>query len=696
MKLHHKLFGLSFAGVATTALVGLTAFWALSRTASANRHAELDGSVRRAEALAEFNRAGIRGDVFAALYASEQSGTRERTVILKRLEEHAASLRESVAEIERMNDAPLVEEQVRKVGPLVDAYLAASRQIAAEAFSDRAAAVASVAAFEGGWVTLSTEMRKLSDLIVADAEETAYAQKDTSRNAVIAIFAVMFLGALAALDLAWRTSRRIAGTVTAVAESVEKLRSGCLTSFGNGVEAAARGELSYEIATGVDPLEVRGDDEIADLGHTFNSMLEQTSGAIGSFEEVRATLRDLTAEMATLVEAARNGRLAERGDAEKFRGAYRELIEGINATLDAVVDPVNEAATVLERVAEKDLTARVEGEYRGDHARIKEALNGALDDLGEALAQVSAAAGQVGSASEQINAGSQALAQSASDQACSLEEVSSSLQEMSSMSKQNSANSREANSLAEAARGATQRGMASMGRLSEAVERIKASADHTAKIIKTIDEIAFQTNLLALNAAVEAARAGEAGKGFAVVAEEVRNLAMRSAEAARNTSELIEGSVKNAEEGVELNREVLRNLEEISGQVNKVREVMGEIAAASEQQTQGVGQINIAVEQMNSLTQASAANSEESASAAEELSSQAGVMLGLVRQFQLEDDYRAPPAPPARRARKVPALTISGARPRRSANGNGNGHGRLDAERLIPFDDDDATTLQEF
>ena len=264
------------------------------------------------------------------------------------------------------------------------------------------------------------------------------------------------------------------------------------------------------------------------------------------------------------------------------------------------------------------------------------------------------------------------------------------------MSKQNSANAQEANALANAAQGATQRGVDSMTRLSGAVERIKASADQTAKIIKTIDEIAFQTNLLALNAAVEAARAGEAGKGFAVVAEEVRNLAMRSAEAARNTSELIEGSVKNAEEGVTLNGEVLRNLEEISGQVGKVREVMAEIAAASEQQTQGVDQINLAVEQMNGLTQASAANSEESAAAAEELSSQAAVMLSLVQQFQLEEGSARPAAEPVKKAvKKVPALAIAGKKPAKK-NGNGNGHARFDAAKLIPFDEDDLGTLEEF
>lgn len=189
--------------------------------------------------------------------------------------------------------------------------------------------------------------------------------------------------------------------------------------------------------------------------------------------------------------------------------------------------------------------------------------------------------------------------------------------------------------MSKVAESSVEAGVESMMRLSEAINRIKSSSDSTAKIIKTIDEIAFQTNLLALNAAVEAARAGDAGKGFAVVAEEVRNLAMRSAEAAKNTASLIEGSVKNSESGVALNQEVLENLKDINGQVKKVGAVMAEIAEASEQQTRGIEQVNAVIDRMNSLTQELAANAEESASGAEELSGQAEELKRMVNAFQL-------------------------------------------------------------
>ena len=205
------------------------------------------------------------------------------------------------------------------------------------------------------------------------------------------------------------------------------------------------------------------------------------------------------------------------------------------------------------------------------------------------------------------------------------------------MTKQNLASAKEAKNLTDATSVSTERGVDSMKRLTDAIAKIKNSSDQTAKIIKTIDEIAFQTNLLALNAAVEAARAGDAGKGFAVVAEEVRNLAMRSAEAAKNTANMIEESTKNAENGVVLNQEVLKNLEEINQKVKKVSEVMAEIEAASEQQSQGIGQINTGIEQMNQVTQQNAANSEESASAAEELNSQSEEMRGLVSSFTISN-----------------------------------------------------------
>ena len=237
------------------------------------------------------------------------------------------------------------------------------------------------------------------------------------------------------------------------------------------------------------------------------------------------------------------------------------------------------------------------------------------------------------SASAEVSSASQALADGSSTQAASLEETSASLEEIASMTRQNSDNANQANSTAHQASSLAETGVDAMKKMQEAIARIQTSAVETAKIIKTIDEIAFQTNLLALNAAVEAARAGEAGKGFAVVAEEVRNLARRSAEAAKTTADLIEGSQQNAEAGVTVTAEVAKNLADIKENTGKVAALIAEIAAASKEQTQGIDQLNTAVADMDKIVQQNAANAGESANASEKLSGQADELNSMVAEL---------------------------------------------------------------
>lgn len=253
--------------------------------------------------------------------------------------------------------------------------------------------------------------------------------------------------------------------------------------------------------------------------------------------------------------------------------------------------------------------------------------------LTQAMTQLSAGSENVANAAMEISSASQSLAQGATEQAAGLEETSSSLEEMSSMTKQNADNAQQANTLAGDAKKAANTGSEAMGRMGEAINDIQKSSDETAKIIKVIDEIAFQTNLLALNAAVEAARAGEAGKGFAVVAEEVRNLAMRSAEAAKNTSNLIEQSVNNSRNGVQICGEVKKALDEIVAAIGKTTDLVSEIATANNEQAEGVNQINTSISQMDKVTQQNAANAEETASASNEMAQQAEIMKQIVGQL---------------------------------------------------------------
>jgi len=240
---------------------------------------------------------------------------------------------------------------------------------------------------------------------------------------------------------------------------------------------------------------------------------------------------------------------------------------------------------------------------------------------------------QVAAAATQVSSASQSLAQGSSEQAASLQETSASLEEMASMTRANADNARQADALMGEAAKVVDQANKSMAGLIAAMQEVSQASQDTAKIIKTIDEIAFQTNLLALNAAVEAARAGEAGAGFAVVADEVRALAMRAAEAAKNTASLIETTVGKVKEGSELVSKTAEAFAQVAGSTGKVKELVAEIAAASSEQAQGVDQINRAVTEMNTVTQQTAANAEESASAAEELNAQSETMKGVVAEL---------------------------------------------------------------
>lgn len=353
-----------------------------------------------------------------------------------------------------------------------------------------------------------------------------------------------------------------------------------------------------------------------------------------------------TSEVSRLTEAGKNGDLSTRGNLEILDATWKPIMQGINDITDSIVAPIQELRSKLERVASGDLTAYVTGNYNGDHQLLKNALNDTLDSLNEILGQVAQAADQVANGARQVSDSSQALSQGATEQASSLEEITASMTEMSSQTKQNAENASQANQLAGSARQGAERGNGLMQDMVKAMAEIDDSSQNISKIIKAIDEIAFQTNLLALNAAVEAARAGVHGKGFAVVAEEVRNLAARSAKAAKETTEMIEGSIKKVNQGSEIARKTAESLGEIVAGVGKVTDLVGEIAAASNEQAQGIAQVNQGLNQLDSVTQQNTSSAEESAAASEELSSQSAQLRGLLGKFTLQQNS-APKGLPA-------------------------------------------------
>ena len=310
----------------------------------------------------------------------------------------------------------------------------------------------------------------------------------------------------------------------------------------------------------------------------------------------------------------------------------RDRIEAIAGTAQRLLD---ELSRVLDALAARDLTTRVHGTWEGENARIQSAFNEALDALEATLGEVAQTADRLDVSASEIAVGSHAIAEGASAQAATIQEVSAGLQEFRADASGNAGRAADGRALAEAADAAADRGRARMDALGVALDAMRSSADRTARIVRTIDEIAFQTNLLALNAAVEAARAGDAGRGFAVVADEVRALATRSAEAARQTASIIEETQGNATQSSAISAEVATALREINGRVASVRAAVVDIAEASERQRTGSEELARAVTELSGVTQASAANADQSAATASALVERAGELRSLVAQFRL-------------------------------------------------------------
>ncbi len=365
-------------------------------------------------------------------------------------------------------------------------------------------------------------------------------------------------------------------------------------------------------------------------------------GPDGSYMGNMVEWKDLTEQsdaeeqLASLIESAVAGDLNRRLDTSKYTGFMKGLGDNVNDMLQAVVEPIRESTRVIQALSEGDLTQHMTGEYQGEFAVLRDALNNSLTNLQTMVAEITQAAGNISSGAGEISQGNADLSQRTEEQASSVEETASTMEEMTSVVKQNADNARQANQLASGARQQAEKGGEVVGNAVTAMSEINASSKKIEDIISVIDEIAFQTNLLALNAAVEAARAGEQGRGFAVVAGEVRSLAQRSAAAAKEIKGLIKDSVSKVEEGSRLVDESGKTLEEIVVASKKVSDIIAEIAAAGQEQATGIDQINKAITQLESVTQQNAALVEQAAAASESMANQSVGLQRLVGQFTID------------------------------------------------------------
>ncbi|GGL57525.1 methyl-accepting chemotaxis protein [Sporolactobacillus putidus] len=428
-------------------------------------------------------------------------------------------------------------------------------------------------------------------------------------------------------------------------------------------------------------------DVVAQFGKgNFEAPLENFPGKKAfineSIETLRTDLKKVHAEINRLIKAAHEGRLSERADSSEFSGDWATLIDGLNSLIDAILAPIQEVSAVLNELDKGNLQMRVEGNYKGDHERIKIALNDTVTTLENNIKEVSEvltemsegnmdvaitteyrgdfsalkkslnhiiqsfnsllhninnASNQVAAGSKQVSDSAQELASGATEQASSIEQLTASMEEISSQTDNNAKHAGKADSLVNVAKKEAVQGNDRMAEMLKSMDDINESSSNISKIIKVIDEIAFQTNILALNAAVEAARAGQHGKGFAVVAEEVRNLAARSAGAAKETTALIEGSIKKVEKGTKIAKDTAGALNKIVDAVTEVATSVNNIAVASKEQASGISQINQGIMQVSQVVQANSATSEESAAASEELTSQAELLREMVAKFKLKD-----------------------------------------------------------
>jgi methyl-accepting chemotaxis protein len=430
--------------------------------------------------------------------------------------------------------------------------------------------------------------------------------------------AKVVLGKLSTNDLTVPMSDQYSGMMAELAGDINQVRDNLL-DLQDAIVKASQGDI-------------RRLEEFRKRGR-----LSENDQLTPSVHAVYKSIQEIIRAAYELTKAATGGDLSKRADVEKFNGGYRRIVDGFNKTIDALVEPIQGAAIVIQALSHGDLTVSMDGDYQGDNAMLKDALNGAIDSFNRLLDSIRQASDEVATGSRELSNSSQTLSQGATEQASSIEEVTASIEELANQTKLNANNAGAASQLSNEARVSADKGNERMKRMLNAMTEINDSSNNISKIIKVIDDIAFQTNILALNAAVEAARAGQHGKGFAVVAEEVRNLAARSAEAARETTAMIEKSIEHVNDGTGIAERTAAALKDIVEKVSQTNDLVLQIAEASNEQASGIAQINTGLVQVSRVVQMNSATSEESAAASEELSSQAEMLKQYVAQFKLKD-----------------------------------------------------------
>ena len=650
--LGRTLLGLAALGAVGTLVVATVGIGGL-RTARGGMNALVTSTrAQRLQMDADMMHDAIRADAMESVLGVFQKDSTRVVSARASLAEHAARLRQNMSEV-RSATSGATQTLVDSLKGPVEAYLASADAVVRAAFTADSANVASAnASFVVEFGRLETDMEKFGDAIGADALATSSGVERLFTSLTWLLLGVTCLTTALVFVVSRKVGLRIQSATRSLVDAVDTLQQQAVAALGHAMKRLAAGDVHADVSATLSPVQISGNDELTALGRSINAIGQQTLDTLTAHQQAMQMLRGMLAETERAVEGARQGNLSDRASAEQYPGAYGALLRGFNEAQDVARQPVDAALAVLERVAARDLSHRVDGQFAGDHARLAAAVNTAVSNVADALHEVEVAAEQIAGAAGQVAGGSQSMAEGASSQAASVEEITAAVQEQAAVTARTTASVQEARGLTMQVRDRVRTGTQSMQALDDAMARMTSSAQKTAQIVKTIDEIAFQTNLLALNAAVEAARAGDAGRGFAVVADEVRQLAIRAAAAAAETSTLIEETVSTSRTSTDISRQVRDQLGTVDEDVERVTILVQAIATDCESQRDQIREVGGAVEEVSNLTQRVAANAEESASASEELNAQATTMQELVQRFKVKASDGYPRALARRDPRK--------------------------------------------
>ncbi|KIQ23852.1 methyl-accepting chemotaxis protein [Xanthomonas campestris] len=628
---------------------------------------------------------------------------------IKKAREEYAKAREELYAIPPSNEGKAIREEIDRRRGVAKELNDKVIELSLGGKSDEALALllTKAAPTLQSWQDKINENIALQDKLAADASAGALQSMDDSRKMLVAgtVLVVLLSGALGLLitrsltqplSRATRAAESIAGgkldndvdtqatdesgrLLKAMSKMQDQLRN-LITAQTDMAKRHDDGQISFRIdasafpgdygrmahdtnllvashvAVQTDLARIMGRYAIGDLSDDMSKLPGEKAVFTDTMAQVKTNLAAMNHEIKHLAQSAANGDFSARGDAERFQYDFRVMVDSLNTLMSTADGNLQSLSSLLQSIAAGDLTARMSGEFRGVFAQMRDDANATATQLAEIVGSIKTSAVSIKGAASEIAAGNQDLSQRTEQQAANLEETAASMEELTSTVKQNAEGARQANQLAIGAASVAAQGGDVVAKVVETMSGIEASSKKIADIISVIDGIAFQTNILALNAAVEAARAGEQGRGFAVVASEVRTLAQRSSGAAKEIKDLIDDSVQRVAEGSALVHTAGKTMGEVVASVQRVTDIMGEISAASQEQSAGIEQVNQTITQMDETTQQNAALVEEATAAARSLEDQAVQLTEAVAVFKTDAGYVAAPLQHASRPAVTPAI----------------------------------------